>query len=88
MTSTTYFLIAIAFAIFVAAIVIWLRGAARMLFRYRGMMLFTCPETGKAAFRRERPERVVDRPGDRGPMGEFLIDHKKHEAGVSLTAWN
>jgi len=39
-------------------------------------------------FRREFPERVVDRPGDRGPMGELLIDHKKHEANASLTARN
>ena len=27
-------------------------------------------------FRREHPERVVDRPGNRGPMGELLTHHK------------
>lgn len=35
-------------------------------------------------FRREYPERVVDRPGHRGPMGELLTEHKKQEvAGTS-----
>ena len=199
MTSTIYLLIAIALSILVAAVVVWLTDAARVFFRYRGKMLFTCPETGKAAcgkvaaadaarssltgrpkiylsecsrwperrncgqeclsqlgvdpqncllwtkvsdwyrgracvychkpflelqwhdhrpalmspdrktvqwsevapekllelfethlpvcwnchiaqtFRREYPERVLDRTGNRGPMGELLADHKKHE---------
>ena len=48
MTSPTYFLIAIALAIFVAAVAVWLADAARVFFRYRGKMPFTCPETGKA----------------------------------------
>jgi len=30
-------------------------------------------------FRREHPERVVDRPGNRGPMGELLDSHRKEE---------
>src|SRR5215468_7956178 len=49
MTSTIYLLIVIAFAVLLAAVAIWLTDAARVLFRYRGKMLFTCPETGKAA---------------------------------------
>src|SRR5260370_35357534 len=32
-----------------AAAAFWLTDAARVLFRYRGKMLFTCPETGKSA---------------------------------------
>jgi len=44
---TDYFLVAS--AIVTVALAIWLSGAARVLFRYRGKMLFTCPETGKAA---------------------------------------
>lgn len=30
-------------------------------------------------FRREHPERVVDRPANRGPMGEFLTNHERGE---------
>jgi hypothetical protein len=206
MTPMTYFLIAL--AIFVAAMVIWLTGAARVFFRYRGRMLFTCPETRKAAcvkvaaadaarssltgrpgihlsecsrwperqncgqaclsqlgadpqnclvwtmvsdwyrgrtcaffhkpflalhwhdhrpalvgpdrktvqwsdfapeklpelfethvpvcwschiaetFRREQPERVVDRPANRGRMGEFLTHHEKGQASANLRARN
>lgn len=208
MTPTIYLLIVIALAVFVAAVAVWLTDAARVFFRYRGRMLFSCPETRRATcvrvaaaaaarssltgrpkihlsecsrwpqrqncgqkclsqlgadpqdclvwtivsdwyrgrtcaychkpflelhwhdhrpalvgpegktmewsdvapenlpelfetnlpvcwschiaetFRRERPERVVDRPGNRGPMGEFLADHNKHEPDVSLTAPN
>jgi len=208
MKPTTYFLIAIALAIFVAALVLWLTGAARVLFRYRGKMLFTCPATGETAcvrvaagdaarssligrpkihlsacsrwperqncgqeclsqigadpqnclvwtkvsdwyrgrtcaychrpflelhwhdhrpallspagktmqwsevapetlpelfethlpvcwschiaetFRREYPEKVVDRPANRGPMGEFLTEHGKDRASARLAARN
>jgi hypothetical protein len=35
-------------------------------------------------FRREYPERVVDRPANRGPMGELLMVHKKDEAASSI----
>src|SRR5215472_11320470 len=49
MTSTVYLLISIAFALLVAALAVWLTVAARVFFRYRGKMLFTCPETGEAA---------------------------------------
>lgn len=31
-------------------------------------------------FRRKYPEKVVDRPGNRGPMGELLTQHKKDDA--------
>lgn len=206
MTFTTYLLSVT--LILAAAATVWLTDAARLLFRYRGKMLFTCPETGKAAcvkvaagdaarssltgrpkihlsecsrwperqncgqeclsqlgadpqncllwtkvsdwyrgracaychkpflelhwhdhrpalvgpdgktaqwsevapeklpelfethlpvcwschiaetFRREHPERVVDRPANRGPMGEFLTNHAKREASASLTARN
>ncbi len=34
-------------------------------------------------FRREHPERVVDRPGHRGAMGEFVPEH--HENGTKPT---
>jgi hypothetical protein len=208
MTSTIYFFIAIALATFAAAVVIWLMDAVRVFFRYRGKMLFTCPETHKATcvkvaaagvarssltgrprihlsecsrwpkrqncgqnclsqlgadpqnclvwtkvcdwyrgracaychkplpelhwhdhrpalvgldrktvqwsgvapemlpelfethlpvcwschigetFRREYPEKVVDRPGYRGAMGEFLFDQEKHEASASSAKWN
>jgi hypothetical protein len=47
MNFTTYLLIAT--LILAAAVAFWLTDAARALFRYRGKMLFTCPETGKAA---------------------------------------
>jgi len=30
-------------------------------------------------FRREYPERVVVRPGNRGPMGEWLTEYKKQD---------
>jgi hypothetical protein len=46
MTSTIYLFIAM---LVVGAAFAWLIDAARVLFRYRGKMLFTCPETGKAA---------------------------------------
>jgi hypothetical protein len=46
MNFTTYLLIAT--LILAAAVAFWLTDAARVLFRYRGKMLFTCPETGKA----------------------------------------
>jgi len=210
MTSTTYLLVFIAFAILVAAaaVTFWLSDAVRVLFRYRGKMLFTCPESGKPAcvkvaagdaarssltgrtrihlsecsrwperqncgqeclsqlgadpqnclvwnivsdwyrgkacaychkpflelhwhdhkpalvgldgktvqwnevaaeklqelfethlpvcwnchvaetFRREYPAKVVERPGDRGPMGEFITHHEKHEATAGSTARN
>jgi hypothetical protein len=39
----------ISMIILAAALVIWLTGAVRVFFRYRGKMLLTCPETGKAA---------------------------------------
>ena len=201
MILTTYLLIAT--VILAMALALWLTDAARVLFRYRGKMLFTCPETGKAAcvkvaaadaarssltgrpkihlsecsrwperqncgqeclsqlgadpqdcllltkvrnwyrgrtcaychkpfgelhwhdhrpaligpdkktvrwnevageklpelfathlpvcwschitetFRREYPERVVDRPGHRGPMGELFTEHKKREGAVT-----
>ena len=44
MTSSIYLFIAM---LGVAAAFAWLVDAARVLFRYRGKMLFTCPETGK-----------------------------------------
>jgi hypothetical protein len=208
MISTNYLVIAVALAILATAVAVWLTGATRVLFRYRGKMLFTCPETGKAAcvkiaagdaarssltgrpkihlsecshwpgrqncgqaclsqlgadpqncllwtkvsdwyrgracaychkpflelhwhdhrpalvghdgktvqwsevapeklpelfethlpvcwschiaetFRREHPERVVDRPANRGPMGEFLTNHEERGASASLTARN
>jgi hypothetical protein len=47
MPPTTYLFIAI--LVMGAAAALWLTGAARVLFRYRGKMLFTCPETGEAA---------------------------------------
>ena len=34
-------------------------------------------------FRREHPEMVVDRPGNRGPMGELLTEHGTSEVGVT-----
>jgi hypothetical protein len=49
MTTTPYLLIAIVVAISLAAAAAWLTGAVRVLLQYRGKMLFTCPETGKAA---------------------------------------
>jgi hypothetical protein len=39
----------IATIIVAAAVTVWLIDGGRVLFRYRGKMLFTCPETGKAA---------------------------------------
>jgi hypothetical protein len=30
-------------------------------------------------FRREHPEMVIDRPGNRGPMGELLTEHKRND---------
>jgi hypothetical protein len=204
--NSTYLLFTIAAAILVAGAAVLLTGAARVFFRYRGKMLFTCPETGKAAcvkvaasdaartsltgrpkirlsecsrwperqncgqeclsqigadpencliwtkvadwyrgrtciycrkilgelhwhdhkpalvgmdgktvqwnevaheklpelfethlpvcwnchvaetFRREFPERVVERPGNRGPMGEWLANHKEHRANTALAA--
>ncbi len=47
MIFTPYLLIAT--LILAAAATVWLTDVARVLFRYRGKMLFTCPETGKAA---------------------------------------
>lgn len=47
MTLTTYLLIAL--VILVPIIAVWLTDAGRVLFRYRGKMLFVCPETGKPA---------------------------------------
>jgi hypothetical protein len=47
MSLTTYFLIAT--LILAVAATVWLTDAVRVLFRYRGTMLFTCPETGKSA---------------------------------------
>lgn len=47
MTSTTYLLIVV--LVVGVAGAFWLANAARVLFRYRGKMLFTCPETGKTA---------------------------------------
>jgi len=38
-------------------------------------------------FRREHPELVVDRPGNRGPMGELLTEHKE-EHHASPTSRN
>jgi hypothetical protein len=49
MTSTIYLIILIALAILVPAVAVLLTDAARLLFRYRGRMLFSCPETGKPA---------------------------------------
>jgi len=43
MTSTICLLIA------VGGLAFWFPEAVRVFFRYRGRMLFTCPETGKAA---------------------------------------
>src|SRR5713226_10541175 len=37
-------------------------------------------------FRGEYPERVVDRPGNRGPMGELLSEHKKDDFIPSTAA--
>jgi len=37
------------------------------------------------SFRREHPERVVERPANRGPMGEWLMDRKNHEAEARLS---
>jgi hypothetical protein len=208
MTPTMYLLIVIALAVVLVAVAIWFADAARVFFRYRGSMLFTCPETRKAAcvkvaaadaarssltgrlrmhlsecsrwpqrqncgqkclsqlgadpqncllwtkvcdwyrgracaycrkpflelqwhdhrpallspesnmmqwsevapeqlpelfethlpvcwncyiaetFRRQYPERVVDRPSHRGPMGEFLVDHEKQQADASSTTSN
>lgn len=34
-------------------------------------------------FRREHPEMVVDRPANRGPMGEFLAEHKTNEVSAA-----
>jgi len=39
-------------------------------------------------FRREYPEKVLDRPGNRGPMGELLTHRSKHEHSESLTPRN
>jgi hypothetical protein len=39
----------IATIIVAVAVTVWLIDGGRVLFRYRGKMLFTCPETGKAA---------------------------------------
>ena len=47
MNVITYLLIAT--LILAVAVTVWLTDAVRVLFRYRGKMLFTCPETGKAA---------------------------------------
>jgi hypothetical protein len=47
MPPTTYLFIAI--LVMGAGAAFWFTGAARVLFRYRGKMLFTCPETGEAA---------------------------------------
>jgi hypothetical protein len=47
MSLATYLLMAT--LILAVALTIWLTDATRMLFRYRGRMLFTCPETGKSA---------------------------------------
>jgi hypothetical protein len=47
MTFTAYVLTAT--LILAAAVTVWLTDAARVLFRYRGRMLFTCPETRKSA---------------------------------------
>ena len=47
MSLTIYLLIAT--LILAAAAAVWLTDAARVLYRYRGRMLFTCPETGKSA---------------------------------------
>lgn len=47
MSLTTYLLIAT--VILAVALAVWLTDAVRVLFRYRGKMLSTCPETGKAA---------------------------------------
>ena len=47
MTSIAYLLIAT--LILVVSVAVWLTDAARVLLRYRGKMLFTCPETGKSA---------------------------------------
>lgn len=46
MSLTTYLLIAT--LILAVALTLWLTDAIRVLFRYRGRMLFTCPETGKS----------------------------------------
>lgn len=35
-------------------------------------------------FRREHPEMVVDRPGNRGPMGELLVTHRKDESSAKV----
>ena len=47
MSFATYLVIAI--SILAVGMAVWLTDAARVLFRYRGRMLFTCPETGKSA---------------------------------------
>src|ERR1700756_3695667 len=47
MSPITYLVIAT--CILAAALAVWLSDAVRVFFRYRGKMLFTCPETGKAA---------------------------------------
>jgi hypothetical protein len=47
MTFLTYLVVAT--LIFTAAMVVWLTDAVRVFSRYRGRMLFTCPETGKSA---------------------------------------
>jgi hypothetical protein len=36
-------------------------------------------------FRREHPERVVDRPGNRGPLGELLTQHKNNEVAKTIS---
>src|SRR5947207_5168516 len=46
MAFTAYLLIAT--LILVVALTVWLTGAGRVFVRYRGKMLFTCPESGKA----------------------------------------
>ena len=45
MTLTAYLLIAA--IVLTIALTVWLAYAARTFFRYRGKMIFTCPETGK-----------------------------------------
>ena len=46
--SSAFYLVIVTVVV-TAALGIWLADAARVVFRYRGRMLFTCPETGKSA---------------------------------------
>jgi hypothetical protein len=47
MSFTAHLALLIAIAAGAIAVAIWITDAAHILFRYRGKMLFTCPENGK-----------------------------------------